>query len=639
MSNRASAQLARLGFDIPRWNFALRTALASGLALMLAWLIGLEHPQWSAMTVWAVSQPVRGMLVEKSLFRAAGTVVGTAFGIGLVLVAGDNLPLLVISLSLWVGLCVGVGNLLHGLISYGALLSGYSASMVALLNTQQPAGQILALGSDRLLTVMTGVLVGLLVGLLCTPRRAEDPLSGRVRRTTAQLLHDMAARFTGLDQRARAEVAHTLLQEIASAEEDFASSQAGSPRNHRRVRALRALVQAQVSGVYWLRNSRNLPTNTGLAEALEQAAQALELNGWGEECLQSLEAALARCADDGVTAAVLGQLRDALRDNAALEGAGNGPMPLRSKVVLHRDWIGARQAMFRATGLLLVVGGVWVATGWGVGAYLMLGVSVMIALFSTFETPAHIMGHIFIWQAVAAVAALACHWLIWPHLTAEWQLVATLIPFIVLITPFYAHPRWMTGSIDYVMALLLLSRPLYPLSDSFTTSASTAAAVVCGPLLAYLAFKTIWPTDARRRRLHLTDLMLRELATQVSRPTASERQAIRQARLYHRILKLIQHTSRTGDPLRPVTDGALAAMAVSNAIPLLHELRHAPDDDLARQSATSTLRRLQRLRQDPEAAAAALRQLASHLWGTSHPAAWEMENAARSLQTQAAFFR
>src|SRR5690606_41189181 len=51
-------------------------------------------------------------------------------------------------------------------------------------------------------------------------------------------------------------------------------------------------------------------------EALEQAAQALELNGWGEECLQSLEAALARCADDGVTAAVLGQLRDALRDRS-----------------------------------------------------------------------------------------------------------------------------------------------------------------------------------------------------------------------------------------------------------------------------------------------------------------------------------
>ncbi|PRB82248.1 FUSC family protein [Pseudomonas sp. MYb185] len=35
-------------------------ALASCLAMALAWSIGLEHPQWSAMTAWAVSQPVRG---------------------------------------------------------------------------------------------------------------------------------------------------------------------------------------------------------------------------------------------------------------------------------------------------------------------------------------------------------------------------------------------------------------------------------------------------------------------------------------------------------------------------------------------------------------------------------------------------
>src|SRR5690606_36753924 len=171
--------LARRGFDVARMGFGLRTALASCLALAVAWLMGLEHPQWAAMTVWAVSQPVRGMLVEKSLFRALGTLIGTLFGV--VLVAGDNRPRLVLSRSLWIGLGVGIGNLLSGLVSYGALLSGYSATMVALLNPQQPAGQIFALGSDRMLTVMTGVLVGLLVGLIFTPRNAEDHAALRVR--------------------------------------------------------------------------------------------------------------------------------------------------------------------------------------------------------------------------------------------------------------------------------------------------------------------------------------------------------------------------------------------------------------------------------------------------------------------------
>src|SRR5690554_7259116 len=72
--------LARRGFDVARMGFGLRTALASCLALVVAWLMGLEHPQWAAMTVWAVSQPVRGMLLEKSLFRALGTLLGTLCG-------------------------------------------------------------------------------------------------------------------------------------------------------------------------------------------------------------------------------------------------------------------------------------------------------------------------------------------------------------------------------------------------------------------------------------------------------------------------------------------------------------------------------------------------------------------------------
>ncbi|HIZ50096.1 MAG TPA: FUSC family protein [Candidatus Pseudomonas excrementavium] len=327
MSNTLSAThaLTRLGFDIPRFNFALRTALASALAMTLAWLIGLEHPQWSAMTVWAVSQPVRGMLLEKSFFRAIGTLIGTLFGIMLVMLCGDNLPLMVVGLSLWVGLCVGASNLLSGLLASGTLLSGYSASMVALLNTQQPTGQIFLLGADRLATVLTGILVGLLVGLIFTPRRAEDELAGRVRRSTAQILQAMAARFAGTDSTPRAELAHQLLQDIAQTEQLFDTSAAGSLRSHRSIRGLRAMVQAQVGCVYWLRSARNLPANAELAAALERAAHAVADNAADRGGTRALEIGLALCAQDAVTSQILRQLLDSLRENAAMTD-GNGDL-------------------------------------------------------------------------------------------------------------------------------------------------------------------------------------------------------------------------------------------------------------------------------------------------------------------------
>ena len=638
MSNTLPATLTRLGFDVPRLNFALRTALASALAMAVAWLIGLEHPQWSAMTVWAVSQPVRGMLLEKSLFRAIGTLIGTLFGVMLVVLCGDNLPLMVLSLSLWVGLCVGVGNLFSGLLSYGTLLSGYSASMVALLNTQQPAGQIFLLGADRLATVLTGILVGLLVGLLFTPRRAEDDLTGRVRRSTALILQAMAARFNGTDTTPRADLAHQLLGDIAMTEQLFEVNAAGSLRSHRSVRGLRATVQAQVGCVYWLRSARNLAPDEKLGAVLQQAAQAMASNAPAQECLRALEAGLALCAEDPATAQVLRQLADSLRENAAVAGQDE-LATIRNKVVLHRDWTGARHAMLRATGLILLVGAVWIATGWSAGAYVMLGVSVMIALFSNFETPYHVMGRIFWWQLAGAAAALTCHWLVWPQLHAEWQLVATLVPFMLVAALGFGHNRLNTGSIDYAMALLLLSHPVYPLSSSFTASLNLALAVVSGPLLAYLTFRTLWPADARRRRIHLTDMMLDELSSMAAERQSSNRHAVWQARLHHRLLKLIQSVSRSGEPLQPVTSGALAVLAVGNAIQSLQQLRRArPGTPTARRAAV-VLQRLTRLRRQPEATARALRRMADHLRQQDHSAAWNVDNAARSLDANRQFFR
>ena len=641
MSNTLSAThaLTRLGFDIPRFNFALRTALASALAMTLAWLIGLEHPQWSAMTVWAVSQPVRGMLLEKSFFRAIGTLIGTLFGIMLVALCGDNLPLMVVGLSLWVGLCVGAGNLLSGLLAYGTLLSGYSASMVALLNTQQPNGQIFLLGADRLATVLTGILVGLLVGLIFTPRRAENELAGRVRRSTAQILQAMAARFAGTDSTPRAELAHQLLQDIAQTEQLFDISAAGSLRSHRSIRGLRAMVQAQVGCVYWLRSARNLPANAELAAALERAAHAVADNATDRDGMRALEIGLALCAQDAVTSQVLRQLLDSLRENAAMTD-GNGDLAtIRSRIVLHRDWTGARHAMLRATGLLLLVGAAWIVTGWSAGAYVMLGVSVMIALFSNFETPYHIMGRIFWWQLAGAAAALSCHWLIWPQLHAEWQLVATLVPFLLVVALLFGHNRLNIGSIDYVMALLLLSHPVYPLSSSFNASLSLALAVVSGPLLAYLTFRTVWPADARRRRIHLTDMMLDEVSSMAAEERSSGRHAVWQARLYHRLLKLIQSVSRSGEPLPPVTSGALAVLAVGNAIQSLQQIRKAQPGTPTARRADLALQRLTRLRQQPAASAGTLRRLADHLQRQEHGAAWNIDNAARSIDANLEFFR
>ena len=47
--------LERFGFDNKRLAFAFKTTIVAFIALVVAQALGLEHPQWSAMTVWATA--------------------------------------------------------------------------------------------------------------------------------------------------------------------------------------------------------------------------------------------------------------------------------------------------------------------------------------------------------------------------------------------------------------------------------------------------------------------------------------------------------------------------------------------------------------------------------------------------------
>jgi uncharacterized membrane protein YccC len=348
--------------------------------LLIAWLVGLEHPQWAAMTVFAASQPARNMLVEKSFFRAAGTLAGTVAGVLLVVVADGQAVILVLGLALWIGLCTWSGNVLRGFVAYGTILAGYTAAMVALLDTAHP-DHVLALGTDRLLTVLTCVVTALAVGLLLAPRNAEDEIVSRARHLSARLLHLMAARLRGAgkdvvdDQRA-------ILREMAAIDEGLDPHGAGSLRSRRSARTLRA-VTAQVSTLLWLKSSDAIPEAEGVSEALTEVAEALDAAVPGREVVQALERAADLATGDPALHEVILRWEAATRDRL---GVSDGEMKrprVDHPVVLHRDWVGARHAAIRATGLMLLLGTIWILTGWAAGPYLLLGTAVMATLFST----------------------------------------------------------------------------------------------------------------------------------------------------------------------------------------------------------------------------------------------------------------
>ena len=260
----------RAGFDRNRLTFAFKTAIVAFIALVVAQALGLEHPQWSAMTVWATAQPMREHLLEKGLWRFLGTISGIIVGVALIF-AGQWQPwALVLGLALWVGLCSGIGLLQRGMVAYGTILAGYSAAMVALLSTAHP-DHVLLLGLDRFLTIAVGVVLAMGLGYFFTPKRPAHTLSDALRATSAACLHSV------LSQAQSPASAHTtdLLQKIALLDEGMDMHAIGSLKSRQRVQQARLLLLAQLNLALYLQQHPHLSLNKDLQAAISACAQAM----------------------------------------------------------------------------------------------------------------------------------------------------------------------------------------------------------------------------------------------------------------------------------------------------------------------------------------------------------------------------
>lgn len=607
-----------MGFDTARTAMAFRTAIAACIALILAWLLGLDHPQWAGMTVWAATQPVRGQLLEKSFFRAAGTVSGTIAGICLVMASTINPALLVIGLAAWVGVCTFIGNLQRGFVSYGTVLAGYTAAMVALLDVGHP-DDVLSLGFDRMLTVLTGVVVATVIGYVFAPSTDRDGLGLRVRELLSDVLNGVAgtAPMSEADKR-------QLMLRIAEIEAGLDPHAAGSFRTRRETRAIRSLL---TNTIPLLLNRGHGAPAPDVAEALRQAANALAA-GRIETARRALAAAIDRLPEGNASQAatpeprrMLTQMQQALNDwlgadiqqtGAAQAPAGNAIRPV--PVVLHRDWVGARESMLRASGGLLFFGAIWLFTGWSVGSYMLLGLSIMLSLFSTFDNPAGLMRFVILGQALGVLGALICRWLVWPMAGSEAEMILMMIPFILIGPLFVGHRRTVAVAFDYNMVMLLMLQPHYPLNGTVLTSVASGLAVVAAPFAALITYRLVYPVTLRRKRDTVLQMMLHDLADLAGDADAMRHRDVWQARLYHRTLRMVRLAEMAGRGQDKTLDISLALLDLGAAIQQCHAVLQDPAATPSeRRAARYALARAMRIADQPEKAGAAMTGLARRL--------------------------
>ncbi len=641
------------------------------------------------MSAWAASQPMREHLLSRGLYRFGGSVVGVVYAVALVLLAQDSLWVLAFGLALWVALCAFLGNLQRGYLVYGCMLAGYSAAMVVLLH-HGPPDSVWPLAWDRMLTVITGVAAALCISWCFAPRRKAAVLIAQSRSALAQVLQ---ATVTQLRQPCAGQAVDEghLLSRLAQVEELLELYPEGSRTARNTSRAMHwqqhyamelvyQLGQAQghagagplapgTSTIFAVGDGVLAPAQTqaqrlSLCNALDQLAQAMQtaphaqgaspegLNRALHQAIRACEALIASGQEGGQQTPpgmhALYLLLQAIRRGLQAEAldlslhqqsrprgqhgaASHGRRA--SPLALHRDWVGAREAALRAGGTLLLFGMVWAWTGSSLVAFGMLGLSVMLLVFSAFESPSHTMAFVLRGQLIGAGLALLCQSWVWPLAQSSWQMVWMLLPFALIGGLVFAHKRTAAGAMDTNMAMFILLAPVFPATGSFGQHLSMALVVVSGPALAWVVYRWVYPTNGQRRLQTLAHMMVQEvpdLARRLLQDGKPVQWQVRpahhsnrwQVQLHHRLLRLVRWAEKTQWPERV----QLPRMGLS--------LRAMPDTLLQLQQwrrdtilVTPALRRTERM------AVVALHRLVQ--WGEGAPSTKASRNACAAWQALA----
>ncbi|MFD1703634.1 FUSC family protein [Methylopila henanensis] len=591
-----------------RLIFALRATLAALLAGYLALLADLPQASSSMMTVLIVSQPLTGMVLSKAFFRVVGTIVGAVAAVALTAALHGAPELFVLGVSGWIAACVyGSIFLRDAPVSYGALLSGYTAAIIAFPAVNAPDGVFLS-ALDRVAEIMIGIACAGVFSQLFFPRSAGRALEGAAEQALAAASAWAADTLRGRPDAARVgRDRRTLIATVTSLDSlrvhatfDSAAARLSNQRIrflHGRLVSLIAMLVSVHDRLEILR-AETPGRAAALAPVFEQAADAMALDAPEKDRDAARRAALAAApAADALRAnpaavpertlllriADLISLRSDLDRLSRIDAPDEDGDEPRATLTRYRDHQLAGVAAASAFAALVAVCAFWIASGWDAGAGAAIFVAVLVSLFGQQDDPAAAAGTFALMTAVGAAAAAAYLFAILPRLEGFETLAAALAPLLFTTAWQMTNPIRALPALAFGLGVLNLMSLSNTMTYDFTTFANTTFASLTGLGLAAVLLGVLRPIGSAWPIRRLVAGVRRDLAS------AAARGQITRLGFESRMFDLVNGLMLRLDPndLRQleIERGALAGVRVGlNALALRRELDALPQ---AARSATA----------------------------------------------------
>lgn len=173
--------------SVPDILFALRTASAACLSLLIAMWMELDSPQWAPLTVWVVALSSRGESLSKARWRIFGTLVGCCAAFVLIAAFPQEPGLFFCSLALWIGVCCGLATFGTGYRAYGLLVTSFTSAIVASGAIMQP-DNIFDIAMARSSYIILGIVCEATLAVLFMPGLQEQAQKRLLERLNTTLL-------------------------------------------------------------------------------------------------------------------------------------------------------------------------------------------------------------------------------------------------------------------------------------------------------------------------------------------------------------------------------------------------------------------------------------------------------------------
>ena len=462
---------------------SVRLGLTAIAAIYLGMLFELDDPEWAGFTVLAVSLATRSSSLQKSVWRAGGSVVGATMALLLMAAFAQDTLAFDIALALWLAFVTLFATVERGQRSYGFALMGFTVPIITLGTVQAPQHTFfIAFSRCSALLLGIGCAHVSSVFVARSVQRVSHGLAGQLRTTATRCERWLA------EVRARAPAGLPPLAAIIALDESIAGALVEQPslRTGGRFiaivpyRLLRLLTQGLLA--------QHLPQPD-----MNRSSKLLAM----PEYLRSPDYWMLRIA------VVERLLRQGRRIGLAYA-------PARS-LSADRDWVQARNNAIRTIVAVSSTNAIWYFTAWPSGRSAATWSGLLSALFASAANSAAMARNFLYGGLAAAMVGVTTHY---TALTVNGHfglLAAVLLPIVMLAALGKLDDR---SKISGGFAMLVLTfMGLYNVS-TFDLAADLNVAVgnTVGMAIAVAAFTACPPpADATRLRRRARRRMTRDL--------------------------------------------------------------------------------------------------------------------------------